>query len=119
MRTRSRWVVLFIVMALTAFAPMTIPSLGQLVTPEAWHASSAQAQSKSLVWERFDVDIVVRSNGSFDVIEKQGIRFTEGEFIAGFRELEKRNFSYADEWAVTDDSGHTYRQVSGGEEPYT
>ena len=42
---------------------------------------SVSAQEKSLVWERFDVDIVIRPDGSFDVNEHQTIRFTRGTFL--------------------------------------
>ncbi|MFZ1755595.1 MAG: DUF2207 domain-containing protein, partial [Caldilineaceae bacterium] len=79
----------------------------------------AQAQEKSLVWDRFDVDILVKADGTFDVAEHQRIRFTAGSFTFGFRELPVSNFDYADNWAVTDSSGNRYELVSGGSQPYT
>ena len=56
-------------------------------------AQSVFAQEKSLVWERFDVDIIVHDDGSFDVAEHQRLRFTRGTFTFGFREIPKRNFN--------------------------
>ncbi|HRJ44018.1 MAG TPA: DUF2207 domain-containing protein, partial [Caldilineaceae bacterium] len=78
-----------------------------------------RAQEKSLVWDRFDVDILVKADGTFDVAEHQRIRFTAGSFTLGFRELPINNFLYADNWAITDSSGNRYQLVSGGSQPYT
>ena len=44
---------------------------------------SVTAQDKTLVWERFDVDIAVNADSSFDVVEHQAIRFTRGSFTFG------------------------------------
>ncbi len=77
------------------------------------------AQEKSLVWERFDVDIVVNQDGTFDVAEHQRIRFIDGTFTFGYREIPKRYLSAIDDWAITDASGNRYRLVTGGDEPYT
>ncbi|HXF61550.1 MAG TPA: DUF2207 domain-containing protein, partial [Caldilineaceae bacterium] len=89
-------------------------ALGPLLSPVA------HAQDKSLVWERFDVSIEVNGDGSFDVTERQTIRFTEGVFTSGYRDLPIRNFGYADNWAITDGRGNVYRQTSSGlGEPYT
>ena len=103
MRTYMRWAVLLAVVAL--WASLFVPPV--------------QAQDKSLVWERFDVDIDVSADGTFDVAEHQAIRFTDGEFTFGYREIPKRNFSYIDRWAITDSQGNEYRQTNGGEDPYT
>jgi hypothetical protein len=102
MTLRLRWAVLWALLALWLAFP--VPAL---------------AQDKSLVWERFDVDIEVQSDGTFDVAEHQTIRFTSGTFTAGYRDIPIRNFSYLDNWEVTDESGNVYRQASGGEERYT
>jgi hypothetical protein len=82
-------------------------------------ALPADAQEKTLVWERFDVDIVVNEDGSFNVAEQQQIRFTRGSFTFGFREIPARNYSYIDNWSVTDASGNRYEPASGGSAPYT
>ncbi|NIV29864.1 MAG: DUF2207 domain-containing protein, partial [Anaerolineae bacterium] len=47
----------------------------------------AYAQSKSLYWERFDVNITVLPNGDFVVEEVQEITFTSGEFHFGYRNI--------------------------------
>jgi len=47
----------------------------------------AHAQSKTLYWERFDVNIRVLSNGDFVVEEIQEIVFTSGEFHFGYRNV--------------------------------
>ena len=52
---------------------------------------SAYAQEKSLLWERFDVDIIIRKDSSFEVTEHQTIRFTRGAFTFGYRDIPKRN----------------------------
>jgi hypothetical protein len=82
-------------------------------------APVAIAQEKSLVWDRFDVDIQVNADGSFDVTEKQTIRFTEGSFTNGYRNIPIRNFSYIDSWSLTDEDGNVYRQSNMPGEPYT
>ncbi len=48
----------------------------------------AFAQSKSLYWERFDVDMNVNVDGTFDVVETQEIQFTQGSFTYGFRSID-------------------------------
>jgi len=80
---------------------------------------TAHAQEKSLVWERFDVDIEVRGDGAFDVAEHQTIRFTNGSFTAGYRDIPIHYYSYLDNWEVVDGDGNIYRQAMGGEERYT
>nr|HID15013.1 DUF2207 domain-containing protein [Anaerolineae bacterium] len=47
----------------------------------------ARAQSKTLYWERFDVNITVLPNGDFIVEEIQEIVFTSGEFHYGYRTI--------------------------------
>ena len=47
----------------------------------------AHAQSQSLYWERFDVNITVMPNGDFVVEEIQEITFTSGEFHYGYRNI--------------------------------
>lgn len=81
-------------------------------------APQALAQDKTLVWERFDVDITVNTNGSFDVAEHQGINFISGTFTSGYRDIPKQNFGSIDNWALTDSSGNFYTP-SGSGDPYT
>ena len=83
------------------------------------HAHSAFAQEKTLLWERFDVDIIIRRDSSFEVTEHQTIRFSRGTFTFGYRDIPKQYFSSLDDWSLTDGSGNSYRQASNGKEPYT
>jgi hypothetical protein len=106
MRIQVRWTVFLLVTA-ALFCASTL--LGPM----------AQAQDKSLVWERFDVDIEVNASGTFDVTESQTIRFTDGTFTFGYRDIPIQNFSYIDNWAISDRSGNSYRLASGGAEPYS
>jgi uncharacterized membrane protein len=48
---------------------------------------TAQAQSKSLYWERYDVDIAITSEGDLLVQERQVIAFTSGRFHYGYRTI--------------------------------
>ena len=83
------------------------------------HVHPAVAQEKSLLWERFDVDIIIRKDSSFEVTEHQTIRFTRGAFTYGYRDIPKKNFNSLDDWTLTDASGNSYRYASFGKEPYT
>ena len=97
---------------------ITLFILTFLIDPTFLH-TPAVAQSKSLVWERFDVDIDVLANGDIHVCEYQSIRFTEGTFTFGYRNLPKRYYSYADQWQITDSTNRSYVESLGGDEPYT
>jgi len=59
-----------------------IPLIIVLLIPAA-----AQAQSKTLYWERYDVDITVQQNGDLLVEEQQTIVFTSGSFHYGYRTI--------------------------------
>jgi hypothetical protein len=52
---------------------------------------AALAQTQSLYWERFDVDIAVQDDGNLLVTESQTINFTSGAFHEGFAELSTTN----------------------------
>jgi len=93
--------------------------LAILVSAALLLAPRTHAQDKSLVWERFDVDIAVNADGTFDVAEKQAIRFTSGSFTFGYREIPVRNFGSIDNWELTDASGNLYTQAANGDTPYT
>ena len=83
------------------------------------HAHPAFAQEKSLLWDRFDVDIIIRKDGTFEVTEHQTIRFTRGTFTFGYRDIPKKHLSSLDDWTLTDASGNRYRLASSGKTPYT
>ena len=84
-----------------------------------WTPAPVHAQDKTLVWEHFDVDITVNTDGTFDVAEHQEIRFTRGSFTFGYRDIPVNNFDYIDNWALTDSQGNVYRPAARGEAPYT
>lgn len=110
MRVRIRWTVLVcLALLFVAAVPFAAPAL----TP------AVQAQDKTLVWQNFDVDLRVNSDGTFTVEEHQTIRFTSGSFTAGYRDITINNFSFIDEWALTDDAGNVYSQANSGGTPYT
>lgn len=70
---RSRWLRLVLLM----FLAMTI-ALG-------FDSLEAAAQStKSVTWNRYDVTIQVRTDGSYHVVERQEIAFHGGPFTIGF-----------------------------------
>ena len=106
MRTRQRWM----------WTLLTGLLLAGLLLGTALPALAAE---KSIVWDRFDVDITVNKDGSFDVAEHQAIRFVDGTFTFGYRNITKEHASSLTNWAVTDDSGNTYTEASGGKDPYT
>ena len=74
----------------------------------------ASAQSKSVVWNRFDVDITVNQDGTFDVVEKQEIYFSGGPFTYGYRDLNKRYTEAITDIRVGDVNG-VYSQNHSGQ----
>lgn len=78
-----------------------------------------QAQEKTLVWERFDVDILVNQDSTFDVVERQRIRFISGTFTFGYREIPKRYLVSIDNWTLQDDDGNVYQPSASRGVPYT
>lgn len=77
------------------------------------------AQDKSLVWERFDVDLIVNRDGTVNVQEHQTIHFTSGTFRFGYRELPISNLGHVDQWMITDSRGNQYQLSTRADEPYT
>ena len=73
-----------------------------------------QAQEKLLLWERFDVTIVVNPDGTLDITESQTIRFTRGTFTQGSRNIPMRYLDKIDSWSITDEQGTAYIQTSSG-----
>ncbi|HEC33651.1 MAG TPA: hypothetical protein ENI37_02920, partial [Chloroflexi bacterium] len=74
---------------------LSLPFL--LSTPPAY------AQSKSMYWERFDVDITVFPNGDFMVQETQVIVFTSGTFTYGYRAIPTDRLTSISDVAVWED----------------
>ncbi len=73
-------------------------------------APLALAQTQSLYWERFDVDITVQSNGDLRVEETQVIDFTSGVFHEGFAQLLTDNTDGIDGVTVSE-NGQLYEEV--------
>ncbi len=65
----------------------------------------AAGQSKTLYWERFDVDITVNLDGTLDVVETQAIVFTSGQFTAGYRSIDGGLTTGISDIAVADETG--------------
>lgn len=106
MRTLSRWFGLWLA------AILVVSLAGAAALP-------ASAAEKSLVWERFDVDLQVNLDGTFDVAEHQSIRFLDGTFTFGYRDIPKRHLAFLSDWSVVDAAGNRYTQAEGGRVPYT
>ncbi len=49
--------------------------------------SLALAQTKSVEWQRYDVDITVQTNGTLQIIETQVINFVGGSFTEGYADI--------------------------------
>jgi len=69
---QSRWLRVVAILAILAFVSVGV----------------AQAQGKTLFWARWDVDITVREDGTFRVVEEQTIEFTSGVFTFGTRGID-------------------------------
>ncbi len=80
-------------------------------------AVPASAQSKSVVWNRFDVDITVNPDGIFDVVEKQEIYFSGGPFHFGYRDINTNYTEGITDILVGDVNGAYLQNTS--EEPGT
>jgi uncharacterized membrane protein len=82
-------------------------------------AAPAFAQSKSLYWQRYDVDIAVQASGDMQVKEIQEIQFTSGTFTQGFAVIPRANTDSITDFAVHE-GDHDYAKTSGDTgEPYT
>jgi uncharacterized membrane protein YgcG len=86
LKNYRRWTLLFLLLVLFVAVPVS-------------------AQDKRVVWNRFDVDITVNQDGSFDVVEKQEIQFIGGPFHYGFRDIDKKHTEGITEIRVGDVSG--------------
>lgn len=66
-------------------------SLALVLIAPASAPASVLALEKSVVWQRYDVDITVQSNGDLKVVETQVIEFQGGLFTTGFAAIPKKN----------------------------
>ena len=70
----------------------------------------ALAQSKSLYWQRYDVDIAIQTNGDFRVTETQELVFTSGTFHFGQREINLNRLNNISDVTVKEANGPRYTQ---------
>ena len=82
-------------------------------------ALPAAAQTKSLYWDRFDVDITVNQDGGFDVAKKQVIQFTSGSFTNGFRSIDNDLTKGITNVTVEDENGAYVQNSSQRPGTYT
>lgn len=54
-------------------------------------AGKTVAQTKSIIWNRYDVDITIQPDGLLRVVETQEIEFHGGPFTSGFAEISYAN----------------------------
>ncbi len=88
----------------------TVPALCLAIVLLAASASAALAQTQSLYWERFDVDITIQQSGDLRVEETQVINFTSGVFHQGYAELSAvHTDGYTD--VNVSEEGQAYREV--------
>ena len=73
-RQSARWMAAFALASLLAIVSMVL-------------APTAAAQTKTLRWHRWDADIQINSDGTFDVQEVYEIEFIGGEFTFGYRNI--------------------------------
>lgn len=80
--------------------------------------SLAGAQSKTLYWQRYDVDITVLQNGDLRVVETQELVFTNGSFTYGQRAISLYRLDDIRDVTVGELDGTEY-VVSEMDAPYT
>lgn len=66
----------------------------------------SSAQSKSITWKRYDVDITVQADGLLRVVETQEIEFSGGPFTSGFAAIPTANIGIFD--VSVSESGREY-----------
>ncbi len=91
--------------------------IGPLIILLLLTTSLAQAQSKTLYWARWDVDVTVHADGTFRVVERQTIEFTSGTFRFGTRGVETSRLGRISAIEVSE-GDQVFRQ-SSSEEPWT
>jgi len=79
--------------------------------------STSFAQSRTLRWLRWDVDVTINSDGTFDVYEEREVQFIGGDFRFGYFELERNQFTSMDNLRISE-PGQPYEQ-SRSEQPHT
>lgn len=90
--------------------------LALLAAPGANHAS---AQTKTLVWENYDVTLTIEPDGDLRVEERQVIRFLSGTFTQGWAVIPLDRTEGIDGVTVADGDGAQYQEVGYSADPYT
>lgn len=80
--------------------------------------SPAEAQSKTFVWESYDVTLAIQSNGDLRVVERQRIRFTSGSFTFGFRDIPLDRTEGISQVSMSEPGVGAYADASNSQ-PYT
>ncbi len=91
----------------------TLIGLGLILTI----VSVAGAQDKTLNWRRWDADIQINSDGTFDVEETYEIQFIGGDFTFGYRNILFDQFERLENFGVRE--GDIRYTESYSEEPNT
>ena len=78
----------------------------------------AGAQTKTLYWQRYDVDITVLLNGNLRVVETQELVFTSGSFSYGQRAISLYRLDNISDVTVSELNGPEYK-YSDMDAPYT
>jgi hypothetical protein len=79
----------------------------------------ARAQSKTLVWDRYDVSFTIQPNGDLRVVEHQQITFTSGTFTHGYRVIPLDKTNGISDVSISEPGGQTYQQVGYSGTPNT
>ena len=76
---------------------------------------STAAQTKSLYWNRFDVDVSVQLNGDLQVVETQEITFQGGSFHYGYATIPGKYLTDITNVQVSE-GNQVYQQSASGQE---
>ena len=80
-------------------------------------AGVVQAQSKTYIWDRLDMDIAVLENSDIRIVETQQFTYTSGRFSFGYREIPTGRLE-----GITDvevwEGERQYQRGSGGDYTY-
>jgi uncharacterized membrane protein len=82
-------------------------------------ALPAAAQTKTLVWDRYDVNLTVQPNGDLQVVETQTIRFTSGTFTYGYAEIPLGRTAGIDQVSVSEPDGTRYLENPPSGDPHS
>jgi uncharacterized membrane protein YgcG len=82
----------------------------------AWPAS---AQTKTLVWDNYDVTLTIEPDGDLRVVERQVIRFLSGTFTQGWAVIPLDKTEGIDAVTVADGDGVQYQEVGFSADPHT